>query len=124
MLGGNVSYADVKGPFAGGSAWDSINPRKAVVGSGGAVTGPGTTAQEQAITGGSPVMTVLLMLGALIVLGWIVNSSSALMAKVGVVTAPIFWLMSILGTMVGIVIVKLLLRRFPVPGLTPVVEIV
>lgn len=124
MLGGNVAFADVNGPFKGGSAWDQINPRKATVGSGGAVVGPGTIAQEQAITGGNPVMAVIGMLGALVVLGWIVNSSSALMSKVGFVTAPIFWLMSILGTMVGIVIVKLLLRRFPVPGLSPVVDLV
>lgn len=118
------SFADVSGPYSGGNAYDMINPHQRPAGGGSDPVGPDTAQAQDAISGGNPVGVIIGMLGALVVLGFIINSSASLAGKAGVLLTPVFWMMNILGVMVGIVCVKLFLTRFPIPGLTPVVAIV
>lgn len=122
-LARNVAFADVQGPFAGGSAWDQINPSRANV-AGPEMAGPASAAGPEQAMSGNPVGALVTAIGMLVVLGWVISSSSALSGKLGVLLTPMYWLMSVLGVMVGIVVVKLLVARFPLPGISAVVGMV
>lgn len=73
--------------------------------------------------GGNPTWAIIGLLGGLVLLGFIRNSSEYLRSNTIALNAFNFTLM-ILTVMIGIVLVKTIVTKFPVPGITQVAHAV
>ena len=73
--------------------------------------------------GGNPTWAVIGLLGGLVLLGFIRNSSEHLRSNTIALNAFNFTLM-ILTVMIGIVLVKTVVTKFPIPGVTQVAHAV
>lgn len=119
-LAKQFAVADVSGPMQGGNIFDAINSNYTPAETRAVPAGGG---DEAAALGGNPIVALLTAIGVLVGLAFLRRSSSFLQSNSLAVNAFNFAFIA-LTSIISIAVAKVVLFRFPVPGLTQLAAIV